>query len=244
MSESWATFFFEAANFLLLAAVLGWLFFRPVRTALERRRSELADARSSAAEAKRQAEAELREALEHRAELERSIDALREQMLRDAELERQKLIDSARAQIESARSRATEELADQRRSAAESLARDVARVAGEIVARLLGRIGGPELEAALLAVVLAELERLRSGGALAPVIVESPRPADEAMLSELAKAGGVARSELSARTVPDLVAGLRVLTARGLVDASAAGLAAQAERALSGALEHEQQPVA
>ena len=31
VSPSWVTFLFEAANFLLLAAVLGWLFFRPVR---------------------------------------------------------------------------------------------------------------------------------------------------------------------------------------------------------------------
>ncbi|NJN47909.1 MAG: hypothetical protein HC808_17125, partial [Candidatus Competibacteraceae bacterium] len=29
-----ATFLFEAANFLVLAGVLGWLFFKPVRQAL------------------------------------------------------------------------------------------------------------------------------------------------------------------------------------------------------------------
>jgi hypothetical protein len=38
VSASWVTFAFEAANFLLLTALLAWLFFRPLRAALERRR--------------------------------------------------------------------------------------------------------------------------------------------------------------------------------------------------------------
>jgi len=56
LSATWVTFLFEAANFLLLAAVLGWLFFRPVRDALERRRSELESEQRAATEARAEAE--------------------------------------------------------------------------------------------------------------------------------------------------------------------------------------------
>ena len=41
MSPTLTTFLFEAANFLVLAAVLGWLFFKPVRQALADHRAGL-----------------------------------------------------------------------------------------------------------------------------------------------------------------------------------------------------------
>jgi hypothetical protein len=42
--------------------------------------------------------------------------------------------------------------------------------------------------------------------------------------------------------VPELGAGVRILTARGLIDASAAGLAAHAERALVARFDAEAAP--
>ena len=39
MSPRAVTFAFETANFLILAGLLSWFFFRPVRGALERRRA-------------------------------------------------------------------------------------------------------------------------------------------------------------------------------------------------------------
>ena len=62
MSASWVTFVFEAANFLVLAALLGRLFFRPVRDALERRRAELEGEREAARRVREEAEAALAEA--------------------------------------------------------------------------------------------------------------------------------------------------------------------------------------
>ena len=88
MSASWVTFLFEAANFLLLAALLGWLFFRPVREVLERRRSELESEQRAAADARAEAERALGEARSRRAELEGSLEELRERVQREAEAER------------------------------------------------------------------------------------------------------------------------------------------------------------
>ena len=239
MSATWVTFLFEAANFLLLAAVLGWLFFRPVRDALERRRSALESEQRAAADARAEAERALQNARTLRSELESSLAELRERVQRDAEGERERLLESARVQARQERETLERELASVRRAQAQSLARDAASAAREIVARLLEQMQGPDLEDTLLRAACRELEKLRSAGPLAPVAIESVHPLGDAGLAALADAAGVAPADAVHRIDPDLVAGFRVLTARGLVDASATGLATQAERVLLSQLERE-----
>jgi hypothetical protein len=97
---------------------------------------------------------------------------------------------------------------------------------------LLEQIESPDLEQALVGAASRELAKLAAAGPVAPVIVESAGALDPAGLDALARVAGVAGSEMTARLVPELGAGVRILTARGLIDASAAGLAAHAERAL------------
>ncbi len=239
MSATWVTFLFEVANFLLLAVVLGWLFFRPVRDALERRRSELESEQRAAAEARAEAERASQEARARRSELEASLEELRERIQREAEAERERLVEAARAQMQRERETLKGELVSQRRAQARSLASDAAFAAREIVVRLLDEMGGPDLEHTLLHTACRELEKLRSSGPLAPVVIESLRRLDDEELVALAEAAGVAAAEVGQRVDRDLVAGVRVLTARGLVDTSAAGLAAQAERVLVNQLERE-----
>jgi F-type H+-transporting ATPase subunit b len=239
VSATWVTFLFEAANFLLLAAVLGWLFFRPVRDALERRRSELENEQRAAAEARAEAERAAKDARARGAELEESLEAQRKRAQSDAEVEREQLVAAARAQMQRERETLKGELVAQRRAQARLLARDAAFAAKEIVVRLLGEIEGPDLADALLRAACGELEKLRSSGPLAPVVVESARDLEDEAVVGLAQAAGVVAADVARRVDPELVAGLRVLTARGLVDASAAGAAAQVERVLVSHLERE-----
>ncbi|HKJ23488.1 MAG TPA: hypothetical protein VKB65_01605 [Myxococcota bacterium] len=239
MSASWVTFLFEAANFLLLAAALGWLFFRPVRDALERRRAELEEERRAAAEARAEAERAAQQARARRDELEGSLESLRERVQRDAEAERDRLVEEARSRMQRERDTLERELVAQRRTQARSLAHDAAFAAKEIVVALLAEVAGPELERALLKAACGELEKLRSSGPLAPVVVETARALEDEAVAALAQAAGVAPDGPRLRVDPDLVAGLRVVTARGLVDASAAGLAAHAEQVLVDRLDRE-----
>jgi F-type H+-transporting ATPase subunit b len=239
VSATWVTFLFEAANFLLLAAVLGWLFFRPVRDALERRRSQLEGEQRAAAEARVEAERAAREARARRAEVEGSLEELRLRAQREADAERERVVEAARGEIQRERESLKEDLVSLRRAQAQSLARDAASAAREIVVRLLEEMEGPDLDQTLLGAACRALEKLRSSGPLAPVVIESARPLDDEACAALAAATGVAASEATHRIDPDLVAGLRVLTARGLVDVSAAGLASQAERVLSEQLGRE-----
>lgn len=240
MTATWVTFLFEAANFLLLAALLGWLFFRPVRHALERRREELERAERAAADARTEAEAALQKARARGAELERSASDLREQVRREAEEERERILAAARAQSQREHDTLKEQLVALRRGQARSLTRDAAFAAREIVVRLLEMMGGPDLEETLLQAACRELENLRLSGPPLPVVIESARPLGEAALASLAEAAGMPVGHATHRVDPDLVAGVRVLTAKGLVDVSAAGLAAQAERVLLRRLDSEE----
>ncbi|HTY16728.1 MAG TPA: ATP synthase F0 subunit B [Myxococcota bacterium] len=240
MSPSWATFLFEAANFLLLAALLGWLFFRPVRDALERRRAALETEEREAAEKRSEAERTLAEATARRRALETSLADLRERALREAEDERARLIAAAREQAQRERETFKAELVALRLDQAHAIALDAAAAAREIVVGLLERIDAPGLEDALLATVRRQITELAAGGPLGPLIVEAAAGLAPEALAALADAAKVSAAEVTQRFVPSLVAGLRVLTTRGLVDASAVGLAAQAERALVIELETEE----
>ena len=239
MSPSWVTFLFEAANFLLLAALLGWVFFRPVRGALERRRAGLEAEEREAAEKRAEAERALAEAAARRSEFESSLASLRERVREEAERERSRLLDAAREQAQRERETLKTELAALRRGQVGRVASDAAAAAREIVVRLLEQIESPDLEQALVGAASRELAKLAATGPVAPVIVESAGALDPAGLDSLARVAGVAGSEMTARLVPELGAGVRILTARGLIDASAAGLAAHAERALVARLDAE-----
>jgi len=239
VSANGVTFLFEAANFLLLAAVLGWIFFRPIRDALERRRSELESEQRAATDARSEAERALHDARARSTALNDSLEELRERVQREAETEREQLVAAARAQAQRERETLKEEFVSLRRAQARSLTSDAAFAAREIVVRLLEKMEGPDLDHALLAAACRELAKLRCAGSLAPVVVESNRPLDDAALAALAEAAGVAPADAAHRVDPDLVAGVRILTARGLVDASVAGLAAQAERVLVSQLDRE-----
>jgi len=237
VSATWATFLFEAANFLLLAILLAWAFFRPVRAAIERRQSEVLEDRRAAGHAREEAERLEEAARTARASLEDSLARLRESQRRDAERERQDLLQEAAERVQRERRSFEEELLALRRTEARAGARDTARAARDILVRILTEIRGPDLEQALVRRTCEQLERLGSDGALAPVIVESATPMDSLALSTIAEAAHVSSAELKHRVTPELVGGLRVLTARGLVDVSVAGIADRASQALAARLE-------
>jgi F-type H+-transporting ATPase subunit b len=240
VSPTWATLLFEAANFVVLAAFLGWLFFRPVRDALEQRREGLEAADREAAEKLERAQRALSDAEARRGEVESDLASLRKRVHDDAEKERLRLLDSAREQARRERDALESELASLRRGQAKRVANDAAAAAREIVVRLLERIEGPDLEQALAEAATRELAELASSGSLRPLLVESSRALSPDTRDAIGRAAGLPGSELDVRVVPDLGAGLRILTARGVVDASAAGLAAHAERVLAGRLAVEE----
>jgi F0F1-type ATP synthase membrane subunit b/b' len=90
VSPTWVTFAFEAANFALLAALLAWIFFRPVRAALERRRSQLEGEARAAAAAHEQAERERAAAIAQRSAQQAELEASRTRLRAEAEPRRRR----------------------------------------------------------------------------------------------------------------------------------------------------------
>lgn len=235
MSPTLTTFLFELVNFLLLAALLGWLLFKPVRGMLQARQA--ADKQHADDLAARLVDADrMRADLQQR---EASFDAemvkTRSARLAAADQEAATIIAKAREAAERERDRATKALAHLEPAELERLADAVATTSREIVGRLLASLEAPELEAALVRAASRQLQAL-DAPSLGAVLIESAKPLDASDRGAITTALGTRATSSDFRVVPDLGAGVRVTTARGLINVSATGIAAEAERLLARAL--------
>jgi F-type H+-transporting ATPase subunit b len=160
----------QAINFLVLAWILGRLFFRPVAQTIADRQAQARSMLADAARARAEAEAE-REALNGeraRIGVERA-EALRQSVLHAAET-REALDTQARADAERIRSDAREEMTHARSAEERALQQEASRLAIDIAAKLLERLS-PAMDLDGLA------ERLINGmSALPSVAREEPDP--------------------------------------------------------------------
>jgi F0F1-type ATP synthase membrane subunit b/b' len=232
VSTALADFLFEAANFLLLAAALGWLMFKPVRRALDAERERhdkdveetkrlRAEAESLASAARAAQEAAAHDAEEHRRE-----------SLEGARREAAEIVGSARKAQRADRQHFEHELALQRDAEATALAEAIARIAAESVRTLLLSLDGPGLDAALVRAALTQLDSLPQE-ARSAAVVECARPLDGESRVLLQRILG---EHFQERIVAELGAGLRVTTAQGQVDASALSFARRAALAMKSAV--------
>jgi F-type H+-transporting ATPase subunit b len=235
MSPPVSTFLFELINFLLLAGLLGWVLFKPVRRTLQarqdaerQRRDELA---SAAGDIERQ-----RAELQHRLTgFEAETARVRQERLAAATQEAEAIHAQAHAAAERERDAARRMLGQLERAQLERLSAAVATTTRESVARLLAALGAPDLDVSLLHAASCRLADL-NGAPLGTVLVESAHPLDDAARVVLTRALDGHAYSADFRVDPHLGAGLRILTAKGLIDASALGIAQHAERLLTEAL--------
>jgi F0F1-type ATP synthase membrane subunit b/b' len=239
VSPAWTTFLFEAVNFVILTAGLGWLLFRPLRHVLADRRAALAQEMEGVA-AKRAKVEQLQETLQQRSTaLDAELDHLRQSALAAAQQEAEHIRAAARADAERERQAAHQRLAYLEEAQMERLAAAVATAAGAAVLRLLQQLGGPDLERGLLQAACRTLQALE-GEALGTVTVESAQPLDQETTTALTTVLGDAARTTVFRVTPSLGTGIRISTSHGLVDASATGLAAFAQRTLTTYLDKQQ----
>jgi F-type H+-transporting ATPase subunit b len=234
VSPTLTTFLFELVNFLALAALLGWLLFKPVRAALEARQAEEQQRRKTL-EAQEGALAEQRSQLEAQREaFENETARLRKERLARAEAEAAAIIARAKDTADRDVNRGKRMLEHLDRAQMERLSAAVASTSRDAVARLLTTLHTPDIDQALLRAVCRQLEQ--HDGSLGAVVVESAAALGDAERAALVTAAGGRAASMEFRVVSSLGAGLRLTTARGLVDGSASGIAAHAERVLSAAL--------
>jgi F-type H+-transporting ATPase subunit b len=238
VSDSLSTFLIEAANFLILAAVLSWVFFRPIRNALARRQAAMRQQTDEIAARLADAERKKTDFDRRLASLEQELDQRRSEAETAAEQETAQIIAAARETARRETQTARKRLAGLEQGQLERLSRVVAESAGAAVDRLLRSLEQPALAQALVDAACRQIREF-DGNSLAPVRVESAEPLDKPARDSLLAALGPAGESAQFLVVEDLGAGLRVATARGLIDVSAAGLAGFAERTLAERLSHE-----
>ncbi len=236
MGDSVWTFVFEIANFIALAAALGWLFFKPVRAAIENQQAAARQVREVAAQKLAEADRLRQQVDAQRANLATELDAMRTQAAEQTKREAQQQIADTLAEIARERDRYKREVVNIDQSQTAKLALAVAGAAQQAMTQLLQQIKGPELEQALLRAACRELRAL-GADSLAPVTIESATELDGGSKELLQDALGSAAASTHFRIVPELLGGVRVSTSRGLVDASIAGLANFTEHALSSQLQ-------
>ncbi len=229
MSPALANFLVEAANFLVLAGVLGWLLFKPVRAALKAEQERRAEEETRSATTRDEANALLEQAKEANRGLQAELERRRAEMLEETRQEVADLKEQARRQ-HIAEERALEKKHEAAlRAQSEHLADTLGRIAAASVRRLMDAVSGPSLDVALVRATCRELatipEEARTG-----CVVESARPLDAESRQLLAAALGSAFEE---RTVPALGAGVRVTTAGGQIDGTSLNLAREAAQQIA-----------
>lgn len=233
MSPSVANFLFELANVSLLALGLAWVFFAPVRRALDAERARHEEAERETARLREEAASAAERARSAQGAAERELERRRAEILAAARAEAQRMVEDARRGEEASRSALARELEAARRAQTEAVIEDVARIVAESVRRLLVTLQGPALDVALVRAACEPL-RVLPLTARRAAFVESARalPSDATRLLE--EALGAAPE---VRVVAELGAGVRITTPAGQIDASASSVVREAARAAHAALE-------
>lgn len=160
MELNWSTFVLEIVNFLILVWILTRFLYKPVLTAIAERKASIDATRLASEQARTEADA-LRRQYESRLEdWEREKERARSQLVEDLAAERARSMAALRLQLDQERERAR--VVEERRvHEAMQRAEEAAIMrGGQFVARLLSRLAGPELEANIIDLVLADLQNL------------------------------------------------------------------------------------
>lgn len=218
-------------NFIVLAAVLGWLFFKPVRQALNERRAKFEAEAQRAAQKLAEAERMQQDIDATHANLQAELNELRSRELESVRRQAEQILTDARLAAERQREISRRQAARMSETQRDTLAEVAAAAAAETVGRLFEQIGGPELQSALIESACQQLRSLPQN-AIAPVKIESALPLSSEQLAAVNDALGPAANGADFRTVNGLGAGVRIATGQGLIDASVSGLTQFARQSL------------
>ncbi|MCM2372550.1 hypothetical protein [Aporhodopirellula aestuarii] len=212
MSPTITTFLFEAANFLILAGMLGWLFFNPVRDAIAEYRKKFETDNRVAAESLAAAEEMKRQIELERTNLQSELNEQRQRDREDAKQQIQQLLADARAAADREREQSHRLAMRMSETQADRIAEVAAISAAESVGRFLEEIGSVELQSAFVNAACQQLASLPQGK-LSPVKVESSQTLSSEQIESLKTALGSAGEDADFRTDESLRVGLRVSTA-------------------------------
>lgn len=231
MGDSLWTFGFEVANFLTLAVLLAWLFFKPVRKAIHDQQQAIEDQVNQAAQKLADADKQKADLEDRERKLHRDLEDLRAKAVETAQQEADRILAEGRQKLAQERDDMRREALTLSQSQTGRLAHVVTQVAQQMVQRLLTQANGPQLEQLLLNAALVEL-RSRSDQVALPMTVESAMPLTSSQQDQIKQLVPQAANQIRFVEHPELVGGVRIQTSQGLIDASITGLATFCEQEL------------
>lgn len=202
-----------------------------MRQAIEDRRAKVKTQAEETARKLSDAERVRQEIEAQRQKLNTELELMRDESRETAKQEADTLLAAARAQLEREQAALRRDLLNIEKAQTAKLAHALASAAHSTLKRFLEQMEGPELEQLLLKAACRELNSL-SHDALAPVMVETAAPLGSEAKQMIESAIGAPKNTAAFHVVPELVAGVRISTRHGLIDASVAGLAHFAEQSL------------
>ncbi len=252
LTIDWATIAFQAINFLVLAAALYYLAFRPVMNRVRERRAEKQEMMRQIRE-DRQASEKLREELEARlAEAEEEADTIITKAQKQAEAERQRMLEDVRQDIEEMLSDARADVQQMRQQAVDEFHGELIDAVLDVGTEVIKQAAPPEVHDALVAQLgdriwemgREEMERVRafrrSLGERTPTAhVTTAKPLTSEQQGELARtftALADRNVDMQLETDPSLAAGMRVRLADIVVDNSISGRLDELREQISQAL--------
>jgi F-type H+-transporting ATPase subunit b len=239
LTIDWATIAFQAINFLVLAAALYYLAFRPVMNRVRERRVEKQEMMRQIKE-NRQASERLREELEERlSKAEEEADTIITEAQKRAEAERQRMLEDVRGDIEEMLTDARADVQQMRQQAVDEFHDELIDAILDVGTEVIRQAAPPEVHDALVAQLgdriwemgREEMERVRafrrSLGERTPTAhVTTAKPLTSEQQGELARtltALADRNVDMQLETDPSLAAGMRVRLADIVVDNSISG---------------------
>jgi len=235
MSFNLTTFLFEVVNFVVLAAVLYRLLYKPLREAIAKRQEENARAREEAEKARQEAQA-LRQRLDiEAADMERQREESLRQAREQAEAERMKVLREAEQAGQRRQEEVRKALQLERAEALQSLRQEVVGMAVGLSERLLRQAADSSLHRQLILRLVEALDEV--AGSERDRLRRNWHPEDEAVLetangvddATLVHLNGAVASMLgrpasvALRHSPDLLSGVRLRLGGMLWDSSLSG---------------------
>lgn len=242
MSFDWTTFALEAINFLILVWLLKRFLYRPVLDVVAQRQAVVAKTLADAEAARGESQRLLAEYKDRQRDWEAERARLRHALDDEMQTLRSRQLAALALEVESERRRDAAVRQREREVAEREMQTRALQQADAFVARLLERLAGPELDARIVDVLLADLQQLPKArrDLLAAALAQAPqvdvcsaRPLDGVARARVEAAlVGLAGRPLNIVQTQDagLLSGLRVRAGAWELGADLAGeLAAFAE---------------
>jgi F-type H+-transporting ATPase subunit b len=150
MQIDWLTVAAQIVNFLVLVWLLKHFLYGPVTAAMARREARIADQVESSRAREADAERERERLHERMQRLEQRRDAIFEQAREEADEEKSRLLDEARAEVDATREDWQQQLRDEQDTFLDRLRRDTAEGFAELARRALTDLADETLEARMI----------------------------------------------------------------------------------------------